>query len=316
MQYRTLGATGLEVSEIALGTWAFGGDEWGPADDTRSIRTIHQALDRGVNFLDTADVYGYGHSEEVIRQALTGRAESVYLCSKAGNDIYNMPRAAGGGPKDFSPAYLRQAVEGSRTRLGVDAIDLYLLHNPSLEVLRQGDALETLRRLKEEGVIRFYGASVYSAEEGKAAIDVGEVDALMITYNLIAQGPAHDLFPYARERGVGIIARSPLANGLLTGKYTDSATFPDDDHRAHRGADWLRKGVEKVDQYRFLTRGGSRPLAVAALAFILANRDVASVVVGAKSPEQIAENIQASASALSAEEREQIRSLETSVGAA
>lgn len=315
MRSRALGTTGLQVSEIALGTWAFGGDEWGPADDQQSIHTLHRALDLGINFLDTADVYGYGHSEEVVRRALQGRTEPVILCSKAGNDIYNTPRVAGGGPKDFSPAYLRRAVEESGERLGVEAIDLYLLHNPSLEVLKEGEALGTLQRLKEAGLIRFYGASVYSAEEGRAAIDVGRAEALMITYNLLSQAPAHDLFPYAAERGVGIIARSPLANGLLTGKYSAFTTFPEDDHRSHRGADWLRSGVEKVERYRFLIRDGARPLAVAALGFVLANENVASVVVGAKSPEQIAENIHASETQLTSEELNQIYSTDSEVGA-
>lgn len=315
MHYRALGATGLRISEVSLGTWAFGGDEWGPAYDDEAIRTIHRALDLGVNFLDTADVYGYGHSEEVIRKALQGRSERVLLCSKAGNDIYQTPRVAGGGPKDFSPAYLRRAVEGSRERLGVEAIDLYLLHNPSLEVLTQGEALGTLQRLKGDGLIRFYGASVYSAEEGRAAIDIGQADALMITYNLLSQAPAQDLFPYAAQRDVGIIARSPLGNGLLTGKYRASSAFPEDDHRSHRGADWLRTGVEKVERYRFLARDENRPLAVSALAFVLANQDVASVVVGARSPEQLAENLGASETQLSAEELEQIRSIDSGVGA-
>lgn len=316
MQFRTLGATSMQVSQVCLGTWAFGGDEWGEVSDDRAIATIHRALDLGVNFIDMADVYGYGHSEELVRRALRDRPESVFICSKAGNDIYNTPRVAGGGPKDFSPAYLERAVEGSRERLGADAIDLYLLHNPSLEIIQRGEALETLRRLKERGAIRFYGASVYNAEEGRAAIDVGRVDALMITYNLIAQAPARDLFPYAAERGVGILARSPLANSLLSGKYTAQSTFGPDDHRSHRGTEWLRQGTDRAAQYGFLTRNDSRPLAVAALAFVLSDPRVTAVVVGARTPEQIEENVRAVAAApLSAEELERIHEVDTPAAA-
>jgi aryl-alcohol dehydrogenase-like predicted oxidoreductase len=292
MRYRPLGTTGIEVSELSLGTWAFGGDEWGPADDETAAATIRAAFEQGVNLFDTADVYGYGHSEDVLRRALGPHLDEVIVCTKGGNDIYSTPRVAGGGPKDFSAGYLERAVEGSLARLGVDTLDVYLLHNPSLEVLRDGEAFATLARLQAAGKLRHYGASVYTAQEGRAAIDAGAA-AVMITYNLIAQAQGAELFPDAAARGVGVLVRSPLASGVLSGKYSPNASFPADDHRAHRGPDWLRAGVTKAQQLEFLTRGGTRPLAQAALAFVLSCSHVSSVTVGARSPVQLQQNLQA-----------------------
>jgi aryl-alcohol dehydrogenase-like predicted oxidoreductase len=308
VRYRTLGSTGLEVSEVSLGTWAFGGDEWGPSDDDGALETMRSAIDLGVNLLDTADVYGYGHSEELIGRLMRDMRDRVRLCSKAGNDIYDTPQTAGGGPKSFSPEYLRRAVQGSVRRLGVDTIDVYLLHNPSLEVIEDGAALGELAERAQAGDIRFPGASIYTAQEGRAAIAAG-ARVLEITYNLIAQDEGRALLPYAAEHGVGVLARSPLANGLLTGKYTAQSEFAEDDHRSHKGEAWLQGGLRKLDDLRFLTADGSRSLAQAALGFVLASPAVTSVVVGARSPEQFAENARACDVRLGAEELERIELL-------
>lgn len=293
MKYRALGSIGLELSELSLGTWAYGGDEWGPADDDRAVETMHAAIDHGVNLLDTADVYGYGHSEELVGRVLRERSERVVVCSKAGNDIYDTPPVAGGGPKDFSPDYLRRAAQGSLRRLGVEAIDIYLLHNPSLDVIRDGAAMGELIARSEAGDIRYPGASIYTAEEGEAAIVAG-ARVLEIPYSLLAQDEGRRLFPRAADQGVGILARSPLANGILSGKYSAASRFAADDHRAHKGEAWLRQGAAKAQQLAFLSRDGSRSLAQAALAFVLAAPAVTSVVVGARSPEQLTENLAAS----------------------
>src|SRR5574341_1091382 len=144
MKYRNLGRTGLNISEIGLGTWPMGGDEYGVVDDAECVCTIQAAIDNGVTFIDTADVYGYGHAESLIRQALEGRTEKVVIATKIGNDMYSVPPQPGGGGKNFSREYLVKATEGCLSRLGVETLDLLILHNPSLDLIRQGVIFESM----------------------------------------------------------------------------------------------------------------------------------------------------------------------------
>jgi aryl-alcohol dehydrogenase-like predicted oxidoreductase len=287
---RPLGATGLRVSELALGTWAFGGDEWGPADDGSATATIHAALDAGVTLFDTADVYGYGHSEELLGRALAGR--DVLVCSKAGNDIYETPRQAGGGPKRFSAGYLARAIDGSLARLGRDAIDVYLLHNPSEEVLTDGGAMGALQDARAAGRVRLIGASVYTAAEGMAAIEAG-ADVVMITHSLVSHTESTLLIDHASARGVGVLVRSVLANGLLGGKYDAASEFGDDDHRSHRGAEWLRAGASRASALRPLAEARGVTLPQLAIGYAIADPRVSSAVIGARSLDQLAENLAA-----------------------
>lgn len=295
MRMRPLGTTGLDVSELALGTWAFGGDEWGAADDDGAIATIRAAVGAGVTLIDTADVYGYGHSEELVAAALAGSSADVLVCSKAGNDIYETPRAAGGGPKRFSAGYLNRAIAGSLQRLRRDAIDIYLLHNPSPEVLAEDEAMGALRAARAAGSVRFVGASVYTAAEGRAAIEVGGADVVMITHNLLNHGESDELLALAHERGCAVLARSVLANGLLTGKYDARSTFADDDHRSHRGAAWLTSAVARIDRIRPIAERHHLALRDLALAYALTDARLAGAVIGAKTPEQLADNLAAAA---------------------
>jgi aryl-alcohol dehydrogenase-like predicted oxidoreductase len=288
---RPLGRTGLFVSELALGTWAFGGDEWGPADDATAAATIRAALDAGVTLFDTADVYGYGHSEEVLGAAL-GNRDDVLICSKAGNDIYETPRQAGGGPKRFSAGYLARAVDGSLARLGRQAIDIYLLHNPSEEVLAAGEAMGALRDARTAGRVRLIGASVYTAREGIAAIAAG-ADVVMITHSLVSHRESGALIAEASARGAAVLARSVLANGLLSGKYDTGARFGDDDHRSHRGDEWLRAGAERAAALRPVAEARGVTLPQLAIGYAIADERVASAVIGARNPEQLAENLAA-----------------------
>ncbi len=293
MRMRPLGTTGLEVSELAIGTWAFGGDEWGAPDDAVAVATIRAAIDAGVTLVDTADVYGYGHSEELIADALAGSAADVLVCSKAGNDIYETPREAGGGPKRFSAAYLRTAVEGSLRRLRREAVDIYLLHNPTLDVLQQDEAMGALRAARAAGHVRFVGASVYTAAEGRAAIETGRADVVMITHSLLNHGESDELLAVAAAAGCAVMARSVLANGLLTGKYDARSTFAADDHRSHRGADWLASNVARVDAIRPVAERHGIALRDLALAYALSDRRVASVVIGARTQAQLDDNLAA-----------------------
>jgi len=296
MRYRPLGRSGLEVSELGLGTWPLGGDEYGAVDDAESMATIRAALEQGVTLLDIADVYGYGHAEELIGAALRGWRGDVVVSTKVGNDVLAVPRVPGGAGKNFSPDYLRRAAEGSLRRFGRDALDLLLLHNPPLAVIRAGEVFDTLARLREQGTLRFTGVSVYTPEEGLEAIRVGRVDALMIPFNLIAQAPRAQLFPAVAREGVALLIRTPLGEGLLSGKYAPDAAFPAGDHRRDRGVDWLRQGVRKAARLRFLERP-DRTLAQAALAFVLSHPEVSAVLPGAKTRGQLAENLAAAAHA-------------------
>jgi aryl-alcohol dehydrogenase-like predicted oxidoreductase len=291
MRTRPLGTTGLDVSELALGTWAFGGDEWGAPDDEGAVATIRAAVAAGVTLIDTADVYGYGHSEELVAAALAGSGADVLVCSKAGNDIYETPRQAGGGPKRFSAAYLARAIEGSLRRLRREAVDIYLLHNPSLEVLQEDEAMGALREARASGRLRCAGASVYTAAEGRAAIEIGGADVVMVTHSLLNHGESGELLALAESRGCAVLARSVLANGLLTGKYDASSRFAADDHRSHRGADWLAAALGRIDRIRPVAERHGLALGDLALAYALSDPRLASVVVGARSPAQLEEDL-------------------------
>jgi len=295
MLSRLLGTTGRLVSAVALGTWAFGGDEWGAANDHDATATIRAAVDAGITLIDTADVYGYGHSERLVGAALAGLGSDVLVCSKAGNDITVTPRQPGGGPKRFSASYLTRAVNASRARLRRDTIDIYLLHNPDLEVLAADEAMGTLRGLRDDGAVRFVGASVYTAAEGKAAIEVGGADVVMITHNAINHHESDALLAIADAYGCAVLARSVLANGLLTGKYTAESTFVADDHRADRGASWLAAAISRIDTLRPVSDRHGIALRDLAIAYALSDPRLATVVVGARTPVQFAENAAAAA---------------------
>lgn len=293
LKKRKLGRTKMDVSEIGLGTWAMGGDEWGVVEDTESIRAIQRALDLGVTFVDTADVYGSGHSEELIARALAGVPRDRYVVSsKAGFDIYSRPGTPGGAGQDFTPRYLRRALDESLKRLKTDHVDVYHLHNPSLEVINQGDALDTLVEQRDAGKILFIAVSVSSPKDGMACIQTGVVDALQLVYNLLNRSPEADLFPMASKHNIGIIVRTPLAFGLLTGKYLASHVFPHGDFRNEMAPGWLQDNVRKVDELRFLDQPG-RTLAQAAIAFVLSNPVVSVVIPGAKTVSNVDENVSA-----------------------
>ena len=303
MEYREIGRTGIRTSVIGFGAWAIGGSGWGPVDDATSLRAMEAAIDLGVTFIDTADAYGPRHSEELVAKVLRGRRDRLVVATKMGNDFYHEPRR-----KNFAPDYVRFAVDQSLSRLGTDYIDIYQLHNPSEEVIRQGDTFAALEDLKAAGKIRFWGVSIGPASEGIAAMEAGRPASLQVVYNLLAQEPASELFPQARAQGVGIIARVPLASGLLTGKFTSETTFPAGDHRANWKPEQLRARLERVEALRFLAEG--RTLAQAALRFAAADPAVSVVIPGAKTAEQVRENVAAmEVPPLSPEELRQVAAL-------
>lgn len=292
MEYRELGRTGWKVSSIGLGTWAMG-SQWGSADDRESLATLNRALDLGVNFFDTADVYG---SEPLLGQLRRERHEPFYIATKMGVRINPDPKA-------YTRENLAAFVEESLRNLGTETIDLMQLHVPPIEVYNP-ETFGILDDLVKQGKIRHYGVSVEQIVQARKAIEFPGVQSVQIIFNIFRQRPAEDFFPEARRRGVGIIARVPLASGLLTGKMTRETTFAADDHRNYNregqsfnrgetfaGVDF-ETGLQAVEELRPLVPAGAT-MAEMALRWILMFEDVTCAIAGARHPAQAKDNIRA-----------------------
>jgi len=289
------------VSEIGVGAWAIGGPfefdgrpiGWGKVNDEVSRASLHAAFERGVNFIDTADIYGLGHSEELVGKVIPDAPHEIVVATKVGY----LREAKGDSRQDFSREYLTEACEESLRRLGREAIDLYQLHSPPPGVIESGEAFGTLEELKRSGKILHYGVSVKSDADAVAAMQCPGVEAVQLVFNMMRQRPARTVFPEARRRNVGILARVPLASGLLTGKFTLETKFEADDHRStpipgetFSGLEF-DLGVEVVEKLRFLEQEGGPTLAQVALLWILAFDAVSAVIPGVKTPQQVAENV-------------------------
>jgi aryl-alcohol dehydrogenase-like predicted oxidoreductase len=297
MEYRELGRTGWQISAISFGGWAIGGT-WGPVDDQESLAALHRAVDLGVNFFDTADVYGDGRSERLLGQLRRERSEPIYIATKAGRRL-DAHVASG-----YNRQNLTAFVERSLKNLGADTIDLLQLHCPPTEVYYAPEVFGILDDLVKEGKIRYYGVSVEKVEEGLKAIEYAGVQSVQIIFNIFRQRPAELFFSEAKRRRVGILARVPLASGMLTGKMTRDTTFSPDDHRAFNrqgeafdrgetfsGVDF-QTGLEAVEQLRPLVPEGMT-MAQFALRWILMADAVTCTIPGAKRPAQVEENVRA-----------------------
>ena len=297
MQYRELGRTGWKVSEISFGAWAIGG-AWGPVDDRDSIAALHRAIDLGVNFIDTADVYGDGRSERLVAQVRKERSETIYIATKAGRRLD--PHTADG----YNAANLTRFVERSLRNLDTDCIDLLQLHCPPTEVYYRPEVFGALDDLVQAGKIRYYGVSVEKVEEALKAIEYPNVQTVQIIFNMFRHRPAELFFPEAKRRKVGILARVPLASGLMTGKMTPQTSFDLDDHRhfnrhgeafdvgeTFSGVDY-KTGLEAVEALRPLVPPGAT-MAQFALRWILMFDAVTCAIPGAKRPSQAEDNVRA-----------------------
>ncbi len=297
MQYRPLGRTGWNVSTISFGAWAIGGT-WGDVDDAESMGALHAALDAGVNFFDTADVYGDGRSERLIARLRKERSEPFYVATKAGRRLN--PHVAEG----YSRTNLRAFVERSLTNLNVEALDLLQLHCPPTPVYYMPEVFGVLDELQTEGKLRHYGVSVEKVEEALKAIEFPGVQSVQIIYNILRQRPADLLFQETQRRGVGILARLPLSSGLLSGKMTAQTTFQADDHRLFNrngeafdkgetfsGLDYA-KGLEAVEALRPLVPEGMS-MAQFALRWITMHPAVTCAIPGGKRAAQVADNVSA-----------------------
>jgi aryl-alcohol dehydrogenase-like predicted oxidoreductase len=297
MDYRPLGRTGFEVSTISLGCWAIGGS-WGTVDDGESLRALHRALDLGVNFFDTADVYGDGRSERLLAQLRKERREPFYVATKAGRRL--SPHNAAG----YNRENLTSFVERSLKNLQVDALDLVQLHCPPTDVYYKPEVFAVLDDLVKAGKLRYYGVSVERVEEGLKALEYPNVQSIQIIYNAFRQRPSERLFQETLKRKVGVLARVPLASGLLTGKLKKDSKFESDDHRQFNrhgeafdrgetfsGVDY-ELGLGVADSLQPFVPSGAT-LAQWALRWILMEQAVTCAIPGAKRPAQVEENLKA-----------------------
>jgi len=301
MKLRAFGNIGVDVSEVGLGCWQLGGADWGEMDEQSAFAILGAAVDAGVTFFDTADVYGIGKSETFIgnflkRNKLNGK---IFVATKLGR----LPEP--GWPENFTPATIRKHTEDSLRRLQVDCLDLTQFHCIPTEEFRKGEVFETLRELKKEGKIRFFGASVESMEEADLCLRQEGFTSLQIIFNIFRQKPISTLFDQAKARGVGIIVRLPLASGLLAGKYTKDTTFPAKDHRNYnRDGKFFNvgetfagipfaKAVELTDALKAFVSPGWE-MADWALRWILDHDAVSTIIPGATKPEQITRNVKPS----------------------
>lgn len=284
MQTRPLGRTGLEATVVGFGALTIGG-AFGPVDDAISTAALHAAIDAGINFIDTSDAYGAGHSETVIGAFLKERSDRdrILLCTKGGNNMVT-------GARNFAPDYIRGCVEGSLKRLGVEAVDLYLLHNPSLDNLKSGDSFDVLEAFQAQGKIKHWGVSVNTLAECEYTVACGQPAVMQMEYNLLEQEPAA-VFDRAHAAGIGVIARVPLKRGMLSGRFNEQTTFAQTDLRGRiLSADKLPSMVTKVRQIETAAASVGRPLAEIAMRFCISNPHVAVTIPGIRTPEQARSN--------------------------
>jgi aryl-alcohol dehydrogenase-like predicted oxidoreductase len=297
MEYRELGRTGWQISAISFGGWAIGGT-WGAVDDRESLAALHRAVDLGVNFFDTADVYGDGRSEQLLGQLRRERRETIYIATKAGRRLD--PHIAHG----YNRQNLTAFVERSLKNLGTDTIDLLQLHCPPTEIYYTPEVFGILDDLVKQGKIRYYGVSVAKVEEGLKAIEYPGVQSVQIIFNIFRQRPAELFFSEAKRRRVGIVTRVPLSSGMLTGKMTRDTTFSPNDHRAFNrqgeafdrgetfsGVDF-ETGLQAVEALRPWVPE-AMTMAQFALRWILMSDAVTCAIPGAKRPAQVEENVHA-----------------------
>lgn len=305
MQFSTLGTNGPKVTTIGFGAWAIGGRDWGETDDEVSKQALSQALDRGINFIDTADVYGFGHSEQLVAEVLAHRhAGNVIVATKAGNDFYHGTDQddVGYGPyhQNYDKEYLISAAERSLKRLNVDCLDVLQLHSPNTQELERDDPWEALAYLKEHGKIRYAGWSVQSFQETEQAkfLDTYHdlIDCIQVRYNLLEREAERILLPKAQEYGIGVIVRIPLLFGLLTGKFNSNTRFGEDDHRRFNlSPDKLQHYLNQLDRMQPLFDAyPEQTMAQVSLRFCISHPACTVAIPGAKTPQQVEDNARAS----------------------
>lgn len=305
MKYVKLGKNGPLISRISFGAWGISGKDWGTTDDEISKTAIHTALDKGVNFFDTADVYGFGHSEELLAQVLTERGEKdkVIIATKAGNNFYssiNQTYHRIPANPDYSKKYLIFAVEKSLKRLNRDYLDILQLHSPSTDILQRDEVWDALTKLKEQGKIILAGVSIQSFRETEQSfiLDLHQdlVDIIQVRYNLLEREAEKVLLPKAQSYGTGVIVRVPILFGLLAGKFDSSSRFFDNDHRSKNlSEEKLTDYLQKLETMMpFFAKYNNYPMAQLSLRFCISHPACHVAIPGGKTPAQVIENIGAS----------------------
>lgn len=301
MKYKQLGEQGPVVSTIGFGAWAIGGLNWGKTDDEVSIKALNEAIDHGVTLIDTADIYGYGHSEELISRVIRERGKNnVIVATKAGNDFYNATADddKGYGPikQTYSKEYLISAAEKSLTRLNLDTLDILQLHSPDLKHLETDEPWLALEQLKRDGKIKHAGLSIQSFKENEQAhlldLHADILDCIQVRYNLLERQAEEKLFPKAIEHGIGVIVRIPLLFGLLTGKFDSNATFEEDDHRRmNLSASNLELYLKELERYKPLfDHFKDQSMTQISLRFCISHPACQTAIPGAKTAQQVLEN--------------------------
>jgi aryl-alcohol dehydrogenase-like predicted oxidoreductase len=305
MKYTKLGKNGPLISTIGFGAWGISGRDWGKTDDTKSKAALHQALDSGVTFIDTADTYGSGHSEELIHEVLKerGNKDNVIIATKAGNNFYpylgEKHKTTPGNP-DYSKKHLIFAAEQSIRRLGVDALDILQLHSPDSSLLEKDEPWEALETLKQQGKIKHAGWSVQSFRETEQAHFLEEhhnlIDVIQVRYNLLEREAEKKLFPMALKYGTGVIVRIPILFGFLSGKFSRHSKFGEDDHRRFNlSPEKLEKYLSQLENFQsFFNEHDQFSMAQLSLRFCISHPACHTAIPGGKTPQQVVENVAAS----------------------
>jgi aryl-alcohol dehydrogenase-like predicted oxidoreductase len=309
---RSFGTSGVEASEVGFGAWTLGLDWWGEVDDAEADKLVAHAIDRGITFFDTADTYGAGIGEERLGRALSSLRDVVTVGTKFGYDI-TVPHDQGNHserPQRWDPDFILERCEASLSRLGIEAIDLYELHNPRMPQIRDDAIFETLDRLKESGKIRSYGVALGPAigweAEGVLALRERKGDVVQTVFNMLEQEPGNTFLAEAASEK-SIIARVPHASDALSGTFTVDTVFPATDHRSFRKREWLLRALKKVEKLDFLL--ADRTIAQAAIAWLLANPGITTVLPTMTTIDQIEEFAAAAAKPLTAEEFAEVQEL-------
>jgi len=308
MQFRPLGKTGKQVSILGFGSWALGGNSYGPTDDQTSLQALSHAYEQGINFFDTADIYGFGKSEKLIGETFKESSKRLKVClaTKVGWDFYH-----GAVKKNFSEDYIREACGESLKRLKTDYIDLYQLHNPNPNHLENERLFDVFAKLKQEGKILHFGTSIHTERDAKGVLKNGGSETIQVVYNLIDQRPADYLFPETEKANIGIIVREPLACGMLSGKYHKETVFhPKLDHRNRWPRERFAKDIEKVERIQNAFNSQRTPLVKAAIEFALFDTRVSVVIPGMKTKRHVDDHLRAvNEPSLTQKELADIRSL-------
>ena len=301
MKYKNLGSKGPGVSTIGFGAWAIGGMNWGKTDDEVSIKALNEAIDQGVTLIDTADVYGFGHSEELIAQVIKERGKkNLVIATKAGNDFYNASDDDDDGygaiKQTYSKEYLISAAEKSLKRLNLDTLDVLQLHSPDLEKLERVEPWLALEKLKKDGKIKHAGLSIQSFKETEQAPLLDQhhdiLDCIQVRYNLLEREAEKLLFPKAIEHGIGVIVRIPLLFGFLTGKFDSNSSFTADDHRSmNLSPEKLKTYLDEIKKLQPLfDHYSDQSKTQVSLRFCISHPACQTAIPGAKTKSQVEEN--------------------------